>query len=183
MQQRRDLSAWRDPIKGIAILWVCFFHARLGLENIPIIGTIHQTGYLGADMLVFLSGFGLYHSLEKPQTLKDYYTRRLKRLLPSYLPICILWCIIMIPMLNLSTVQTIRTVFGNLTMLGFIAETPRYINWYISFILISLLIAPIVHSILSNARRPRLALALLVIAAGLIGLCYLAHNQIIMFFA
>ena len=32
MQQRKDLTAWRDPIKGIAILWVCFFHARLGLS-------------------------------------------------------------------------------------------------------------------------------------------------------
>ena len=181
MQQRKDLTAWRDPIKGIAILWVCFFHARLGLSEIPVIGAIHQVGYLGADMLVFLSGFGLYHSLNRPQSLRDYYARRLKRLLPSYLPICILWSIIMIPMLNLSTVQAIRTVFGNLTMLGFIAETPRYINWYISFLLISLLIAPIVHSVLSNAHKPRLAWALMVLGAGLIGLCYVAHNQLILY--
>jgi surface polysaccharide O-acyltransferase-like enzyme len=87
----------------------------------------------------------------------------------------------MIPMLNLSTVQAIRTVFGNLTMLGFLAETPRYINWYLSLILVTLVIAPIVHSILSNARKPLFAWALLVIAAGMIGLCYVAHNQLILY--
>lgn len=181
MQQRKDLTAWRDPIKGIAILWVCFFHARLGLSELPVIGALHQVGYLGADMLVFLSGFGLYHSLNRPQSLRDYYARRLKRLLPSYLPICILWCITMIPLLNLSTVQAIRTVFGNLTMLGFIAQAEYCINWYISLILITLLIAPIIHSFLSNARNPRFAWALIVIGTGLIGLCFIAHKQLILY--
>lgn len=181
MQQRKDLTAWRDPIKGIAILWVCFFHARLGLNNLPVIGTIQQIGYLGADMLLFLSGYGLYHSLQRPQTLKEYYIRRFKRLLPSYLPIAILWCIIMIPLLDLSTVQAIRSAVGTLSMMGFIADTPRYLNWYLSLILITLVLAPIVHSFLSNAQKPLLAWALLVFAACMTGLCFVAHNQLILY--
>lgn len=181
MQQRKDLTAWRDPIKGIAILWVCFFHARLGLNHIPVIGSIQQVGYLGADVLLFLSGYGLYHSLQRSQSLKEYYTRRLKRLLPSYLPIAILWCIIMIPMLDLSTVQAIRSIVGTLSMMGFIAETPRYLNWYLSLILITLILAPILHSFLSKTKRPLLTWALLVLAACAVGLCYVAHNQLIMY--
>ncbi len=181
MQQRLDLKAWRDPIKGIAILWICFFHARFNLDHIPVISSIHQVGYLGTDILVFLSGFGLYYSLQRPQTLKEYYTRRFKRLLPTYLSIALLWCIVMVPLLDLSTVQAIRSVVGTFTMMGFIAQTPRYINWYLSFLLISIVIAPIIHSFLSNARKPLLTWMLLVFAAGVIGLCYVAHNQLIMY--
>ena len=34
MQHRADLRAFRDELKGLAILWVVFFHAQLGLSGI-----------------------------------------------------------------------------------------------------------------------------------------------------
>ena len=85
---RRYLSASRNELKGIAILWVVLFHAQLGLSGLGY--QIQRIGYGGVDLFFFLSGFGLYHSLERSSDLRGYLKRRCERLLPSYLPFCLL---------------------------------------------------------------------------------------------
>ena len=88
-QMQRKLGRSRDAIKGIAILWVVFFHANMGLSG--LIYDLQKIGYGVVDLMLFLMGFGLYHSLKKNDDLGGYMKRRAWRLLPSYLPFCIVW--------------------------------------------------------------------------------------------
>lgn len=172
MQQRRLLTLWRDPIKGLAILWVCFFHAKLRLETVPVIGALQQCGYLGVDMLTLLSGFGLYHSLKGSPSLPAYRKRRALRLLPVYLPVCVLWCVFLLPKLQLGLRQSLFSAFGTLTMTGYLLGAPVSINWYVSLLLVTILLAPLGYWLLSKSRRPYITGAGMILIALLAGLLF-----------
>ena len=79
-----------------AILWVVFFHAQLGLGG--LLYDVQKIGYGGVDMFLFLSGFGLYHSLSRDADAGRYLLRRARRLLPAYLPFCAVWLCVMLPL-------------------------------------------------------------------------------------
>ena len=175
MQHRADLRAFRDELKGLAILWVVFFHAQLGLSG--ILYEVQKIGYGGVDIFFFLSGFGLFVSLEKSSGLRGYAVRRAKRLLPAYLPFCCMWLAVMLPMFGLGTVQSLRTAAGNLTMIGFFAGVPKMINWYVSALAVSLLVAPFIHACLSHAKRTGVALLVLLLAAFAVGLCFIGDDR------
>ena len=91
---RYNLSRYRNELKGIAILWVVFFHAQLGLEG--LLYQVQRIGYGGVDLFFFLSGFGLYHTLERDADLGRYLKRRARRLLPAYLPFCVVWLVVIL---------------------------------------------------------------------------------------
>ncbi len=172
MQQRRLLTLWRNPLKGIAILWVCFFHAKLRLEGVPVIGMVQQWGYLGVDILTLLSGFGLYHSLERSPSLREYGKRRALRLLPVYLPICLLWCLLLLPRLELGLKPSLFSAFGTLTMTGYLLGAPASINWYISLLLVTILLAPLGYRLLSKSRNAYVTGAVLMLVSLLAGLLF-----------
>lgn len=175
MQERRNISAYRNELKGLAILWVVFFHAQLGLSGIAY--DIQKIGYGGVDIFFFLTGFGLYYSLDKSSDLKGYYTRRFKRILPAYLPFCILWLAVMIPCFHLGTAQNIRIVMGNLLMVGFFADVPKMINWYVSALIVAIVLAPSIFALLKGSKNSNHALAgLLVVSLG-IGLCFVGNGM------
>ncbi len=180
MPFRSRLSAFRDSLKGLAILWVCFFHARLGLENVPLIGDLQQTGYLGVDIFMLLSGMGLYHSLEKSPSPAGYLKRRVLRLLPAFLPVCLLWCMLMIPALGITGKAAVHTILGNLSMVGYLTGAPFMLNWYLTLLLITILLAIPLHHVLSRARHPYAAWAALILAAGLCGLAFIGRDQMML---
>ena len=150
---RRCIGAYRDELKGLAILWVVFFHAQLGLSG-PLYD-VQKIGYGGVDMFFFLSGFGLYHSLSRDADVGRYLLRRAKRLLPSYLPFCAVWLCVMLPLYGFGPVQALRTAMGNLLMAGFFAGAPAMINWYVSALALSLLAAPLLYGAVARAKKPR----------------------------
>lgn len=180
MQHRSALTDRRDPLKGIAILWVCFFHARLGLEDVPVLGALQQTGYLGVDIFLLLSGFGLWHSLEHSPTTAAYLKRRMLRLLPAFLPVAALWCLTMIPALRLTGWDALHTAVGTLTMTGYLTGAPYTLNWYISLLLLTILLAPLVHLTIKRAKHPYLCCAALLIACGLCGLLFIGHERLML---
>lgn len=170
-----NLRAYRNELKGAAMLWVVFFHARLGLSG--FLGFIQQIGYGGVDLFFFLSGFGLYHSLAKDSDPRRYLLRRARRLLPAYLPFCCLWLCVMLPLYRFGTVQSLRTAAGNLFMLGFFANVPAMINWYISALALSLLMAPVLAGFLSKSQKPVRSAVFLIIGLFVMGLCFIGTEQ------
>ena len=164
-----QLRQSRDEIKGLAILWVVLFHAQLGLTGIA--HQIQQIGYGGVDIFFFLTGFGLYYSLQKSSDLRGYVQRRILRLLPSYLPFCLLWLGVMLPLFNLSVVDSFRTIVGNLTMFGFWAGVPKVINWYVGALVMALVIAPFAYALLSKGNK--WTWCTLMIVALAIGGCFI----------
>ena len=178
---RNRLSNYRDPLKGIAILWVCLFHARLGLENVPVIGPLQSIGYLGVDIFLLLSGMGLAHSLGKASSLTQYLRRRAVRLLPAFLPVCALWCLMMIPALKLSGWSAVHTALGNLTMVGYLTGAPYMLNWYLTLLLVTILLSPVIYTLLTKAKKPYLTWFLLILAAFACALPMVGRVQMMLF--
>ncbi|MEG0491599.1 MAG: acyltransferase [Clostridia bacterium] len=176
MQFRENLHRYRNEIKGIAILWVVFFHAKLGLTS-GVLYEIQKIGYGGVDIFLFLAGFGLYHSLQQSNDMRAYLSRRMRRLLPAYLPFCLCWLAVMLPLENLGTVQSIRMAAGNLLMLGYFANVPKMISWYISLYAVVILLAPLLFACLSRAKKPALTLLALLAAAIGLGFCFLFDER------
>lgn len=178
MPGQRQISAFRDELKGIAILWIVFYHARLGLGG-PV-GGFQSLGYAGVDIFFFLTGFGLYHSLEKSQDLKRYCSRRLWRILPAYLPLCAVWLCLMLRALPMSVVPTVQTVAGNLLMIGYWGSVPYVLSWYVSGLMMALVLAPFLHACLARTARPLLMAGGLLCGCLLCGVCFAFDQRLIM---
>lgn len=175
MNARERLGAYRDELKGIAILWVVFFHALLSCTG--VLYDIQKIGYGGVDIFFFLTGFGLYHSLGKNRELSGYFRRRMGRILPAYLPLILCYLLVMYPASGLRTTQMIRGALGNLFMVGFWLDTPGLFNWYLSALLAFLLLAPFLYALLSKSPKPGRTLALLLGGAFLMGLCLIGDDR------
>ena len=65
----QDISTYRKALMGVAMLWIVFYH--FGFHT-PIISHLTRFGYTGVDIFMFLSGFGLFYSLQKKQGLSNY---------------------------------------------------------------------------------------------------------------
>jgi len=172
---QRRLSACRNEIKGFAILWIVFFHAQLGLSGIPY--EIQKIGYGGVDLFLFLFGFGLYRSLEKNSDPGKYLKRRAMRLLPAYVPFCLLWLAVMLPMYGGGIATSLRIAAGNLTMLGFFANAPLMINWYVSALAVMILLAPFFYSCIQPGKHGLLRAAALMAALFLLGFAFIGTDQ------
>ncbi len=170
---QRLLKDHRSPIKGIAILWVVFFHAQLGLSG--LLYDVQKIGYGGVDLFFFLSGFGLYHSLE--QSSEGYLKRRAMRLLPAYVPFCLLWLAVMIPLSGLGFAGMVRTAVGNLFMVGFFSGAPININWYVSALSLSLLVAPALRAMLGGEEGFLKRGLWLILGAFALGLAFVGQES------
>ena len=70
----------RAAIMGLSMISIMLFHQYF-TSSIPF-NIFHNFGYWGVDVFLFLSGMGLVRSL-KNNTLRVYYIRRFKRIIPS----------------------------------------------------------------------------------------------------
>lgn len=80
----KELSSNRTTIMGIAMIGIMLFHNDI-ITSIPYIGVIFKkTGYLGVDLFLFISGFGIAHSLNK-NSINIFYFNRFIRIIPACL--------------------------------------------------------------------------------------------------
>lgn len=96
------ISKYRSELMGIAIIWVILYHLIL-TQNSPysfgFLDSILGNGYGGVDIFLYLSGFGLVRSWNKclqqnhSHAINLFYKRRILRLAPTYIFICILYSI------------------------------------------------------------------------------------------
>ena len=74
-----DIRRYRAALMGVAIIWIIFFHANLGL---PIL----NKGDMGVDIFFFLSAIGLCYSYEKNSDIIVFYKKRVLRIIPTWWP-------------------------------------------------------------------------------------------------
>ena len=93
-----DLSRYRAPLMGFAMIIVMLFHVPLSRSD-AFYGLM-RCGNNGVDMFLFLSGIGLWYSWTKPspessfwEKLRKFYFRRFLRLYPVWLIIASLYYI------------------------------------------------------------------------------------------
>lgn len=144
---------------GIAMIGIIGYHiylkdVSLYDSSIKAIKIIFQYGYVGVDLFLFFSAFGLCHSFEN-NTLKEFYKNRFIRIIPIYIIFRTLEFIILggnkenIPQfllyrfLEISSLSVIQSPYTCPGLLGQSWFIPAIINLYIIFPLLFKLIKAI----------------------------------------
>lgn len=136
------LSKYRTQLMGLAMLWVMLYHSKIIFTS-KIFEFISSIGYGGVDIFILLSGMGVYFSLNKETNIKEFYKRRVSRVLPYYLPIVLLYSIYLCYYYNIS----VSLIFYNLTTLSFWLNPLNTVgfygfDWYIPSLLALYLLSP-----------------------------------------
>ncbi len=167
-QTGKRLSDNRDFVMGIAILWIMFYHLP-DHNSLPVLGFLQDTGYGGVDLFILLSGFGCWFSLNRDGDILRFFGKRLKRLLPAYLPFILIWMLI-----RFVTYQLYMTeIFGNLTMTGWWNGAGNQFNWYVDAIVFFYLLAPYICLLLKRSKKPLLCAFLLIIFSFAVSIAFM----------
>ena len=78
-----NISRYRAEQMGAAMLFVILFHVALDRGD-PFYG-LRRCGNVGVDIFLFLSGVGLWYSWTKTPDMRQFYRRRLLRIVPTWL--------------------------------------------------------------------------------------------------
>ena len=130
----KDISTYRSEIMGWSILWIMMLH--FAFHQIKPLGFMAQYGFAGVDMFLFVSGFGLYYSLNKEYHLISFYKKRLFRIFPTYYLLGIIASIVLFH-------DDIYTYIIRYTTIGFWIGG-IYWEWYIPSLILLYLFAPLV---------------------------------------
>lgn len=159
MEIKFDFSNVLDKEKrffymGIAMIGIIGYHIYLKDiafydNSLKIIKILFKYSYVGVDLFLFFSAYGLCHSFEN-STLKEFYKKRFIRIIPIFLIFRILEFIVfrgetipqflqyrLLEITSLAIIQTPYTCPGMLSLGWFI---PAIINLYLIFPLLFKLI-------------------------------------------
>ncbi len=90
-------------MRGVAALWVVLFHYTVmrataendpwiaAIDSFPALGAVIRNGYLGVDLFFLITGFLLTlpwlrarHEGRPAPSARDFYVRRIRRIVPAY---------------------------------------------------------------------------------------------------
>ena len=148
-------SKYREVIMGIAIISVVLFHYvdDCGIIGINYSGIVKFYGkYIGSsgvDIFLLLSGLGLYYSFSKNSNIKDFYIKRIKRVLVPYF-------ILAIPVyIWYDLIYASDGIIGFLKNLFFVTIFSKDNNiffWYIFFIILCYLLFPLIYKFIHKGK-------------------------------
>lgn len=131
-----QISLHRSSLMGLAILMVVLYHTRL---KIPFVSHIGYYGYWGVDIFLIASGFGIFYSLEKHKNLKEYFFKRLIRIVPAYWIVVSAFLIWKICVHNATWHDWFLNMFG----LSYWLNIRDRFDWFIPTICFYYVLAPI----------------------------------------
>ncbi|MEG0576155.1 MAG: acyltransferase [Anaerovoracaceae bacterium] len=158
------ISGYRNLIFGIAIISIMVFHfsedlvmaiegERLEDRDNPWMGIV-QIYYkyiksIGVEIFAFLSGVGLFYSFSREPRLRNFYIKRLDRVLLPYLIVgTAFWGIKDLVLLK----EGPKAFLEDITFVSFFTDGTRTI-WYVGFILAMYLIYPLVYNLLGKEKN------------------------------
>lgn len=147
------IRKYRSAVMGAAILWVVLYHTDVHTSLPGIPRFLLETGYGGVDIFLFLSGFGLYSSLERDPDVLRFFKRRAWKIFPSYLPILLVW-MLALPERNCGFLYWLRLTVGNATGAAFWLKIKSF-NWYILALPTFYLAAPLLKSVMDSGGKGR----------------------------
>lgn len=110
------ISKYRMPVMGISMVSIMLYHENWIADGI-FFEWVRMLGYIGVEVFLFISGFGIAHSLAK-NSLGRYYKNRIIRLMPA----CILFGLCKIVLSCIPTMPSMQDFFLDLFSLS---------HWYI----------------------------------------------------
>ena len=165
-----NIQKGRTAFMGLAMLWVIAFHYSL-LADTPL-HYILGKGYLGVDIFILLSSFGLCFSLKKNASYKEFIIRRLRRIVPTWWFLITIMLVVNI-VLQRNHPHNLFQIICYYSGAGWWAFHNEpfgiyYYEWYIPTLLAFYLFIPLLYK-LSNRR---LAILLILSIVGVLFLDY-----------
>ena len=136
----KDISTYRSELMGWSILWIMMLHFTF--NQIKPLGFIAQYGFAGVDIFLFVSGFGLFYSLDKDDNLVRFYEKRLLRIFPAYYIIGFITNLLL-------THDDVRTFLFRYSTIGFWIGR-EYAEWFIPSIILLYFFAPFIKKIIDK---------------------------------
>ena len=162
----RDISTYRSELMGWAILWIMALHFTF--TQIKPLGFLAQYGFAGVDIFIFVSGFGLFYSLEKNSHIIPFYRKRFLRIFPTYYFLGIFASILLYH-------DNAITYLFRYTTIGFWTGGV-YGEWYIPSIVFLYLLTPFIKKLYD--RRLFIIIILFVCLCLIISYIIVANNYI-----
>lgn len=103
----------------------------------------------GVDIFLILSGYGLYYSFKKNNNIKEFYNKRLKKIIIPYITFCLPSIILRYSILNKGS---LLDVFSNLFFVTLFTIGETWF-WYILLIIICYLLFPKIYDILDSPKE------------------------------
>lgn len=119
---------------GAAIIWIAIRHSNFPFTVRIARFILDSCGHGGVDMFLFLSSFGLYYAYRKESDYVSFMKRRLIRVLPYSMPMCLI-----LFLFGKRTVSEFLIDFFGLSI--FLRNNWTY--WYTSFILFMYFLTPL----------------------------------------
>jgi len=171
---QNKISDARMETFGIATLLVILVHAKsYNWETYStVLYKICELGSIGVDIFLFLSGMGLYYSMENCDSVKEFYKRRIVRIIPAYLMIAgLLYGVLFI----FNTISLTDYLLHISTLYMWI-KGPS-VTWYISFLVLLYVLYPLFYRVLisQNGKRNTMILIGIIVIAE-IGLFVFARE-------
>ena len=144
------ISKYRTALMGIGTLLVLLIHGNefYWAEKLYFLKKIVNEGSIGVEIFLFLSGIGLFFSMQKDGNVLKFYSRRFRRIIPIYLliaipvyAILIFWC----------GSKSISDYLIQVSTLGLWLRSGQF--WYVSFILPLYLLYPIIFYFISESHE------------------------------
>lgn len=133
----KDISSYRSEVMGIAMIWIMMIH--FDFTQLTPLGFISQFGFLGPDLFLFVSGFGLFFSLDKNNNLYEYFKKRIIRVFPTYYILGIIPSVVFYK-------DTLFDYLYRYTTIGF-WNNDLYGDWYIPSAIMLYLWAPFIKKL------------------------------------
>ena len=170
------LSKRRNDLFGISIVSIVIFHFFLSCQNAGVHTALANqyvalVGRVGVPIFLVLSGMGLFFSLSRNYNLKDFYKKRLVRILIPYLIVSVIHFFLRyIIIQGKGFLAFLKGVF----FIDFITKGNSQF-WFIALMLIMYAVYPLLFKIFKSGKRNLLKLGLLV---GLVIVCNFAISKL-----
>ena len=128
------ISKNRTAIMGIAMISVMLVHQLFFYGN-PFVDFFHLYGLWGVDVFLFVSGFGMVHSLRK-NSISTFYKNRCKRLVPACLIVGIFKYVFMLMGFKEHTNDNVVLLITNVYL------------WYIYAIIVYYIMSPWLYKLI-----------------------------------
>ena len=167
------VSTYRTELMGVATLMIIFCHAPANGVQMPVLfERLIRWGGIGVDIFLFLSGVGMYYSLQKKRKLGEWYCHRFLRILVPFLFFSIPYYIFRWFFDN----DGIWHFLGNITTLSF--WTRHEGAWFVAMLIPLYLLTPwLAYTI--NRWQKRYVPTLALCALSVLGSMIPTHNEVI----
>ncbi|MBP0966684.1 MAG: acyltransferase [Oscillospiraceae bacterium] len=157
------LSKYRRPLMGIAILWITLYHCLadpVQALGVPVLREVLNSGWLGVEIFLFLSGIGLYFSMSKNSAAKPFYLRRVQKVI-------IPWLILSLPYWIIKTLvfdrMRVRALLLNWCGASFWLFGVKSV-WYIAFLVVLYALYPLIFRL----QKKNAGIIIVLIAAAFV---------------